>query len=156
MTQTIDATNLTPKAACLVFNTEVQRVMAEPGHDFTQAWKIVEATQPALYQRMLEVSIAPKVEPLANIINRNIVPPTPENIEALGLPRDASIEEFQTALRANGNATTPRKSDLIFEALKKMNWQALGGTEADARKRTARRFPVLGRALGLRALLEGA
>jgi hypothetical protein len=67
--------------------------------------------------------------------------PNAGNIELLGLPPDASFEEFSAADHANGGAT-PRNSGAIFEAL--VGLQVQSGLSIDAARDAARaRYPQL-------------
>jgi hypothetical protein len=67
--------------------------------------------------------------------------PNAGNIELLGLPTDASFEEFRAADHANGGAT-PRNSGAIFEAL--VGLQVQSGLSIDAARDAARdRYPKL-------------
>jgi hypothetical protein len=70
-----------------------------------------------------------------------LVIPNAGNIELLGLPPDASFEEFRAADCANAGAT-PRNSEAIFEAL--VGLQVQSGLSIDAARDAARaRFPKL-------------
>jgi hypothetical protein len=78
---------------------------------------------------------------LAGMPSRPISIPNEGNIEALGLPRDCSFDEFRAADLANAGAS-PRNSAAIFNALVKLQEQK--GLSADvARDAASARYPIL-------------
>jgi hypothetical protein len=81
-------------------------------------------------------SLAAKLMP-----RRAVSLPNEANIDALGLPRDCSYEEFRAADRANGGAS-PRNSPAIVEAL--VNLMVQRGMTLDGARAAARdRYPLL-------------
>jgi hypothetical protein len=84
----------------------------------------------------LDLSLASKLMPA-----RPVACPNEGNIEAIGLPRDCTFEEFAAADRANAGAT-PRSSAAIFQVL--VGLQAEKGLSIDAARDAAQiRFPQL-------------
>lgn len=141
-----DAQEVTPQQAGAAFAEEAKRIAREQNIDLAEAWAIARRLHPEAHARLCEGA-----QPTTTLANAAALPvpiPTAVNIEKLGLPVDATLEEFSAAYRANRNSAEGRKSNILFEALKKLVWDKYGGSEQDARKRTAKRFPILAKEAG--------
>lgn len=137
-----DAQEVTPAQAGAWFAEEAKRIALKQNIDLAKAWQIAKKLHPEAHARLCE-GAQPTVT-MANAAMQPIGIPSVANLKKLGLPPDASYEEWITAYRANGNETEKRASAVIFNALKKL---VGGATEEIARKRTAERFPVLAKDL---------
>lgn len=67
----------------------------------------------------------------------------------LGIPANASPEEFSAALEGNGRTLSPRNARGIWEALLKWLAKERGRGTAGVEKEAAQRYPELARALGI-------
>ena len=164
----LDPAAMTKEQAGLHFQDRVQQMQKEQSLDLTVAWAQARAMYPELFARAFssgDPAEPPKVRLVGSYRDSAEVIPPPAtaqleaaparagrrlsllaipnegNIEALGLPRDASYEEFHAADLANAGAV-PRKSAAIFEALIELFAQKGMSPEA-ARQAASERYPTL-------------
>jgi hypothetical protein len=159
---------MTKEQAGLHFQDRVRQMQKDQGLDLIPAWAMARGLYPELFAKAFsggDPADPPKVRLVGSFSDsaQVIAPPATAqleaaparagrklsllaipnegNIEALGLPRDCSFEEFREADHANGGAS-PRNSAAIFEAL--VGLLATNGMSPEAARDTARaRFPRL-------------
>lgn len=140
----LDPNQLTPRQAGIHFQEMVANRMQKFSEDHLKAWTQVSILNPELCARMREgQSGIGGGQSLASalMVRKSISLPNEGNIEALGLPRDASFEEFRCADSANAGAS-PRNAAAIFEAL--VGLQVQNGVSLETARDAAReRYPKL-------------
>jgi len=160
----LDVGKLTQEQAGLEFQDLAKQLVRESGYDLTQAWADVRAMNRELFAKAFpgdvrrasgsSEALAVPANPYTGgsgsraagsladkLMPRGIALPNAGSIEALGLPADATFDEFATADRANAGAI-PRDSGAIFEGLVRL--QSKSGKSPESAREAARlRYPLL-------------
>ena len=160
-----DPSTITREQAVLLFTNAVQEAQRVQNLDLIKAWNSTKSLYPALAAKAFELHdpmesrtkrvgtfsdsaqvtppriSSPYSEQRGPARKLSIAIPNEGNIEALGLPRDASYEEFRASDIANKGAS-PRDSKAIIAALIALLVSA-GHSPESAAQAASDRFPTL-------------
>jgi hypothetical protein len=153
--------NLTKDQAVLLFTRSVQEAQQNQVLEFTQAWNQTKLLMPQLAEKAFGTSVPTEsaVKPASSATPAPGAPvpytfpegfavrnpfrvslPNSDYIASLGLPADASYDEWRAADLANADAS-PRNSFAIFEALIRLFANSMSAESA--RQKATERFPTL-------------
>lgn len=113
-----DLFNITPEQAALKFRDLVRDAMAADKSTLTEAWRKCATLYPGLYKKVGD-NPQPAGLPLPNALGGRQAPRAgkPLILPALGLPPNATDDEYDVAWTANGGQSTRRNSEAILTAL---------------------------------------
>jgi hypothetical protein len=144
-----DISQVTPEQAGRMLNDRAEQVERNGRGSYEQCFASAKLLRPDLVARMSEANNTSKAA-AANVALSNDLPSepvaNPQNKMLLGLPADATSDEFSTAWKATRGFTSPRNSLAIFSALVSlMMGKDVNRTTATSRARE--RYPLLDREL---------
>jgi hypothetical protein len=141
-----DISKVTPEQAGRMLSDRAAQLEKSGRGSYEQCFASAKLLRPDLVARMSETSKAAA----GNVALSNDLPsepaPNPQNKALLGLPADATQDEFSAAWKATRGITSPRNSVAIFSALVSL----MMGKDANRTAATSRareRYPLLDREL---------
>lgn len=160
----MNSSSLTKTQASAAFSKKAKEIALENSLDFAVAWQRCKTENPELHAQAFGAQALDNSADRRHIyqpsvpdgrggkrmltktrsadVSEAIPIPSRENIEALCLPNDATLEEFNAAYKANGGVPLRHERiNAVFSAL--MGLCRNYSTPAEREKRTAARFPRL-------------
>lgn len=146
-----DPASVSPAQARQAFDDEVARVKTQHGMDFTAAWNHVARTHPEVLARSgeeIRKEVADTEQGRAVLPNALTGLPAPRAgkphiAPALGLPSNATDDEYDVAWNANGRQHTNRDDNSILTALIAYLMQKYGFNVERAKREASERYPRL-------------
>jgi len=152
---------ISPAQAKAAFDKEVNRLMESGNLGHITAWNKTKQTYPELLKRAGEdVSAKNAMQaqelsaPLANALTGGVVAPRaakPFNLVALGLPANATDDEYDAAWLANGRQTVDRRSQPILTSMVALLMKKYGYDALRAKREASERYPELWKVAGDKA-----
>lgn len=130
-----DSANLAKLQSKILDDVRARQIM-DPRLSYTQAWAQSKLLHPDWHAELATGGSGKRPPTRLSAIENSSTTAGPGNNVLLGLPTDASQEEFDTAYKANGNVFTPFSPGKVFDALVEL--QGKGGVDREAAMEAAK------------------